>query len=97
MLARGLSPYQFGPLPTASPSPGWAGVHRLYLPRRVPAVMWERRAPAVSPSYHEAELLDERRYEDWLALLADEVRYWRPMRPAGGPLRGATPTATSRG
>src|SRR5712691_6984704 len=30
--------------------------------------------------YHEAELLDERRYEDWLALLADEVRYWMPMR-----------------
>jgi 3-phenylpropionate/cinnamic acid dioxygenase small subunit len=30
--------------------------------------------------YHEAELLDERRYEDWLALLADDVRYWMPMR-----------------
>jgi 3-phenylpropionate/cinnamic acid dioxygenase small subunit len=30
--------------------------------------------------YHEAELLDERRYEDWLALLADDVRYWVPMR-----------------
>jgi 3-phenylpropionate/cinnamic acid dioxygenase small subunit len=30
--------------------------------------------------YHEAELLDERRYEDWLALLADDVRCWMPMR-----------------
>ncbi len=30
--------------------------------------------------YHEAELLDERRYEDWLALVADNVRYWMPMR-----------------
>jgi len=30
--------------------------------------------------YHEVELLDERRYEDWLALLADDVRYWMPMR-----------------
>jgi 3-phenylpropionate/cinnamic acid dioxygenase small subunit len=30
--------------------------------------------------YDEAELLDERRYEDWLALLTDEVRYWMPMR-----------------
>ena len=30
--------------------------------------------------YDEAELLDERRYEDWLALLADDVRYWMPMR-----------------
>jgi 3-phenylpropionate/cinnamic acid dioxygenase small subunit len=30
--------------------------------------------------YHEAELLDERRYADWLALLADDIRYWMPMR-----------------
>ena len=30
--------------------------------------------------YHEAELLDERRYEDWLTLLTDDVRYWMPMR-----------------
>src|SRR2546426_2245780 len=30
--------------------------------------------------YDEAELLDERRYEDWLALLADDVRYWMPIR-----------------
>jgi 3-phenylpropionate/cinnamic acid dioxygenase small subunit len=30
--------------------------------------------------YHEAELLDERRYEEWLELLADDVRYWMPMR-----------------
>ena len=29
---------------------------------------------------HEAELLDERRYEDWLGLLDDAVRYWMPMR-----------------
>lgn len=30
--------------------------------------------------YTEAELLDERRYDDWLALLADDIRYWMPMR-----------------
>ena len=30
--------------------------------------------------YREAELLDERRYEDWLVLLADDIRYWMPMR-----------------
>jgi 3-phenylpropionate/cinnamic acid dioxygenase small subunit len=30
--------------------------------------------------YNEAELLDERRYEEWLELLADDVRYWMPMR-----------------
>jgi 3-phenylpropionate/cinnamic acid dioxygenase small subunit len=30
--------------------------------------------------YREAELLDERRYADWLALLADDIRYWMPIR-----------------
>lgn len=30
--------------------------------------------------YCEADLLDERRYEDWLGLLAEDVRYWMPMR-----------------
>jgi 3-phenylpropionate/cinnamic acid dioxygenase small subunit len=30
--------------------------------------------------YNEADLLDERRYEEWLALIADDVRYWMPMR-----------------
>ena len=30
--------------------------------------------------YREADLLDERRYEDWLALIAENVRYWMPMR-----------------
>ena len=30
--------------------------------------------------YHEAELLDERRYEEWLDLFAEDARYWMPMR-----------------
>jgi 3-phenylpropionate/cinnamic acid dioxygenase small subunit len=30
--------------------------------------------------YHEAEILDERRYAEWLDLLADDIRYWMPMR-----------------
>ena len=30
--------------------------------------------------YREAELLDERSYDGWLALLADDLRYWMPMR-----------------
>jgi 3-phenylpropionate/cinnamic acid dioxygenase small subunit len=30
--------------------------------------------------YREADLLDERCYEDWLALVAEDVRYWMPMR-----------------
>ncbi|MFO1026846.1 MAG: 3-phenylpropionate/cinnamic acid dioxygenase subunit beta [Acetobacteraceae bacterium] len=30
--------------------------------------------------YSEAELLDERRHDAWLNLLADDIRYWMPMR-----------------
>lgn len=30
--------------------------------------------------YREAELLDERRYEEWLDLFTDDARYWMPMR-----------------
>ena len=30
--------------------------------------------------YNEAELLDARRFEDWLALFTDDARYWIPMR-----------------
>ena len=30
--------------------------------------------------YHEAELLDDRRFAEWLDLLADDIRYWMPMR-----------------
>jgi 3-phenylpropionate/cinnamic acid dioxygenase small subunit len=30
--------------------------------------------------YHEADLLDSRRFDDWLALLADDLEYWMPVR-----------------
>src|SRR5690348_9884278 len=30
--------------------------------------------------YWEAQLLDERRFEEWLELLADDVHYWMPIR-----------------
>jgi 3-phenylpropionate/cinnamic acid dioxygenase small subunit len=30
--------------------------------------------------YNEAEMLDERRHDEWLALLAEDIRYWMPMR-----------------
>ena len=43
--------------------------------------------------YHEAELLDDRRYEEWLDLFAEDVRYWMPMRrnvPADEPAREFT-------
>jgi 3-phenylpropionate/cinnamic acid dioxygenase small subunit len=43
--------------------------------------------------YREAELLDERRYEEWLGLLTEDVRYFMPMRrnvPADEPEREFT-------
>ena len=30
--------------------------------------------------YREAELLDERRYEEWLSLFTEDVHYWMPLR-----------------
>ena len=30
--------------------------------------------------YQEAELLDERRYEEWLSVLTEDIRYFMPMR-----------------
>ena len=30
--------------------------------------------------YNEAELLDERRFEEWLDLFTEDARYWMPMR-----------------
>jgi biphenyl 2,3-dioxygenase beta subunit len=30
--------------------------------------------------YLEASLLDERRHEEWLALLTDDIHYWMPIR-----------------
>ena len=30
--------------------------------------------------FHEARLLDERCYEEWLDLLADDIHYWMPIR-----------------
>jgi 3-phenylpropionate/cinnamic acid dioxygenase small subunit len=43
--------------------------------------------------YREAELLDARRYEDWLDLFTEDTRYWMPMRrnvPAEEPAREFT-------
>ena len=30
--------------------------------------------------YREAQLLDYQKYEDWLALMTEDVRYWMPIR-----------------
>lgn len=37
------------------------------------------RAEAESLLFHEARLLDERRFEDWLAMFADDCLYWLPI------------------
>jgi 3-phenylpropionate/cinnamic acid dioxygenase small subunit len=34
--------------------------------------------------YREAKLLDERRFEEWLDLLTDDIRYWMPVRSSEG-------------
>jgi 3-phenylpropionate/cinnamic acid dioxygenase small subunit len=47
--------------------------------------------------YHEAELLDERRYEEWLELFTEDAHYWMPMRrnvPADEPEREFTREGT---
>ena len=47
--------------------------------------------------YAEAELLDERRYEEWLDLFTDDARYFMPMRrnvPADEPEREFTREGT---
>jgi 3-phenylpropionate/cinnamic acid dioxygenase small subunit len=31
--------------------------------------------------HYEARLLDERRYDEWVALFADDARYWVPVSP----------------
>ena len=30
--------------------------------------------------YHEAALLDDRKYREWFALVADDIHYWMPIR-----------------
>ena len=30
--------------------------------------------------FHEADLLDDRRFDEWVDLLTDDVRYWMPVR-----------------
>lgn len=50
--------------------------------------------PAVDPAllaevsallFHEAELLDDRRFEEWLELYADDASYWIPQGPEADP------------
>lgn len=47
-----------------------AGLDRLLLIREIEEFL-----------YHEASLLDRRRFEDWMALFAEDGVYWAPARP----------------
>jgi 3-phenylpropionate/cinnamic acid dioxygenase small subunit len=47
------------------------------------------RAEAEDFLYREARLLDERRFEDWLALFDDEAHYWLPRHEHDDPRRDA--------
>lgn len=45
----------------------------------MPAYRHELRAQVESFLFHEARLLDENRFEEWLALIADDAPYWMPV------------------
>ena len=48
--------------------------------------------------YHEAALLDERRFDEWLALFTDDALYWVPQGEDGDPARRSrSPTTTGAG
>lgn len=36
-------------------------------------------AAAIEFVYREARLLDEKRFDEWFALLTDDIRYWMPL------------------
>ena len=40
--------------------------------------------------YHEAALLDERRFEEWLALYTEDALYWVPQGDATDPMRAVS-------
>lgn len=58
----------------------------------VTPVLHDRTEAVAHFLYHEAQLLEEARFEEWLALFADDARYVMPVRQtvqprAGGPAR----------
>jgi benzoate/toluate 1,2-dioxygenase beta subunit len=49
-------------------------------PARPPAASWETRTEVERLLYLEADLLDGRRYDEWLDLYTDDAVYWIPIR-----------------
>ena len=46
--------------------------------RAIAALLLQREVEAFY--MHEAELLDDRRFDDWLELLAEDITYFMPLR-----------------
>src|ERR1700742_493098 len=44
---------------------------------------------------HEASLLEDNRFDDWLKLLADDIRYFMPLRESVEQTSGATSASSS--
>lgn len=57
------------------------------MPDRICPVTDEERRALEAFVYLEAQLADESRYDEWEALLADDVRYWVPVQPDADPDR----------
>ena len=61
---------------------------------RLSARAAERELATSSP--HEAALLDAGRFDDWLALFADDGRYWVPLQGAAQPDHASAQLARRR-
>ena len=44
--------------------------------------------------FHEARLLDEARYDDWLTLFTEDTRYWKPIRETNETLQSGVRSDT---
>lgn len=63
-----------------SDDPAAPGAGDWYRENEDPPVEWETREAIETLIQREAALLDEQRYEEWLALYADDAHYWVPSR-----------------
>jgi 3-phenylpropionate/cinnamic acid dioxygenase small subunit len=61
------------------------GAHGEPAAAAVPPLDVERTAAVAAFLYLEAELLDDRRFDEWLALYAEDAVYWLPQGPEADP------------
>lgn len=67
-------PHDVAPAEVAIPSAPGAEIGRA-----LGRASWEERLEVQDFLFHEARLIDEARFEEWLALFADECFYWLPL------------------